>query len=348
MSDQAGCRVFAYSRSIAPEMTRAAEAVPQPRWHLAIHSLGGIRPLRKDRANRQAKPRLIGVLLSWRILVMIGIGLHPAAALSSDRAAQGDAAGKMATVDRRTTFSISEAIRQNSLGLSEGSPAGVPRSYNWYKGWSPGGQKAAPAGFTAVTAWGQVYQDSSEPTYTNPNAHVEVANTRTYVHMKSTDEWILVQDQSTHQIAGGHYVPDFVDNSGYPMKITTRSDGTASFDTPPDGYNDHFWPTPRGTFAEGEVDAVYVQMDMRVTDPNLNLIANIGADWWRDDSAPYLHDHSNNPGAGGSNWIDLTTEWRTLAFFSSRTVFNAQPPPPLVRSTVEAPPVLPASPTKRR
>ena len=51
---------------------------------------------------------------------------------------------------------------------------------------------------------------------------------------------------------------------------------------------DHIWPTARGTFAAGAVDGVYVQMDMRVTDPNLHLIAQVGADWWRDASAVFI------------------------------------------------------------
>jgi hypothetical protein len=71
-------------------------------------------------------------------------------------------------------------------------------------------------------------------------------------------------------------------------------------------------------------------MDMRVTDPNLNLVASVGADWWRDANAPYVDDHSNNPGAGSSNWIKLSTEWRTLGFYSMNTnQFRNDLPPPL-------------------
>ena len=54
-------------------------------------------------------------------------------------------------------FSISDLIRQNTAGQSEGFPAGVPRSYSWYKGWNAGGEMTPPAGFTAVEGWGQVY-----------------------------------------------------------------------------------------------------------------------------------------------------------------------------------------------
>jgi hypothetical protein len=238
-------------------------------------------------------------------------------------------------------FSVSDAIRQNTLGQSEGFPAGVPRSYNWYKGWNPDGLKAPPADFTAITGWGAVYRKAGTPADSNPNATVEVANAKTYVHMKATGQWVLVQDQATYPIAGGHYVTDFAGNAAIPMKVSAGSNGSAVFDAPPSGYNDHFWPSARGTYAPGAVDGVYVQMDVRVTDPNSNLVASVGADWWRDANAPYLQDHSNNPGIGSSNWEKLSTQWRTLGFYSvSTTQFQADPPPPLLGSKIQTRPTI--------
>jgi hypothetical protein len=225
-------------------------------------------------------------------------------------------------------LTYNNAITQNTSGNSEGRPAGVPTSYSWYSGASQG-TAAPPSTFTAVTGWGQVYQEAGQPAYSNPNARVQLANAETYVHLKSTGEWVLVQNQDTNQIGGDHFVADFSGNQSRSMAITKNADGSASFAAPPTGYNDHFWPNARGTFQAGDVDAVYVQMDMRVTDPNLHLVANIGADWWRDANAPYVDGFDNNPGAGMSNWVDLTTEWRTLAYYSSKSVFQADPPPPL-------------------
>src|SRR6202790_161467 len=124
-------------------------------------------------------------------------------------------------------FSISDAIRQNALGQSEGFPAGVPTSYNWYKGWNNDGLKTPPASFTAVEGWGQVYQQVGAPAYSNPNATVEVANAKTYVHIKATGEWVLVQDQATYPIAGGHYVTHFAGNAASPMKVSAGSNGSA-------------------------------------------------------------------------------------------------------------------------
>ena len=236
-------------------------------------------------------------------------------------------------------FSISDAIRQNTLGQSEGFPVGVPKSWNWYKGWSDEGMHTPPADFTAVEGWGAIYQKAGAPTYSNPAAAVEVANAKTYVHLKEMGQWTLVQDQSTRPIVGGHFVTDFTGNAGYAMKVSSLPGGGASFAPPPAGYNDHFWYQSRGTYTAGTVDAVYVQMDLRITDPNLNVVAIVGADWWRDASAPYLDDHSNNPGIGSTNWVELSTQWKTLGYYSMSTAqFQKDLPPPL-RGPVTMPPV---------
>lgn len=236
-------------------------------------------------------------------------------------------------------ISLSDIIKQNTLGQSEGFPAGVPTSYDWYKGWAGYGMETPPATFTAVEGWGQVYQQAGQPAISNPSAFVHVANAKTYVHIKETNQWVLVQDQAQTPIAGGHFVTDFAGNGGYAMNVTSLAGGGNAFVAPPNGYNDHFWYRSRGTFAAGTVDGVYVQMDMRVTDPNLNLVASIGADWWRNASAPYLQDHSNNPAVGSNNWVELSSQWRTVGYYSMSTAeFQADLPPPL-RGVVQTPPV---------
>ncbi|MBR1142606.1 Ig-like domain-containing protein [Bradyrhizobium sp. AUGA SZCCT0431] len=233
-------------------------------------------------------------------------------------------------------ISLSDIVAQNTVGQSEGRPVGVPTSWGWYSGlYRPAGYSAAPANFTAVTGWGQVYQKAGAPAYSNPNATVEVANSRTYVHLKTTGEWVLVQNQATNPIAGAHFVNDF-SGQARGMEISRLPNGNAMLDTPPGGYNDHFWLGARGVYGAGTVDAVYVQMDMRVSDPNLHLIANVGADWWVGPNAPFLSDMSNNPGAGMSNWVELSTDWSTLGFYSTTTAqFLGDLPTPLVGSTPE-------------
>jgi hypothetical protein len=80
----------------------------------------------------------------------------------------------------------------------------------------------------------------------------------------------------------------------------------------------------------GTVNGVYVRVDMKTNDPKANLVANVGADWWLDASAGYVLGFNNNPGAGMSDWVRLTTNWRTLYFTSfGPQQFQADPPPGL-------------------
>jgi len=235
--------------------------------------------------------------------------------------------------EMQITTPLLDAISQNTIGYSEGYPAGVPREYAWCSGsYKPLNSSIPPLDFNAVTGWGQVYPKAGTPAHSTPEAMVEIANAKTYVHLKS-GEWVLVQDQMRNQIVGGHFVTDFAGNAGVPMVTRTLPGGGMAFAAPPTGYNDHFWHSTRGTYTPGSVNGVYVEMDMRTNDPKANLIANIGADWWRDVSAEYVAGFANNPGAGMSNWIQLSTEWKTLRFYSSSTAqLQDNPPPPLIAS----------------
>ena len=97
-----------------------------------------------------------------------------------------------------------------------------------------------------------------------------------------------------------------------------------------------FWLTKRGTYTAGSVDGVYVQMDMRTNDPNMKFVADVGADWYLDASVGVGRDFANVSGAGQSNWVELTTQWSTLRFYSwSAAQLQADPPPPLDDSLVE-------------
>ena len=225
-------------------------------------------------------------------------------------------------------ISLSEVIAQNTVGGSDGKPAGIPAGWGFYDG-TQGVGAAPPSGFTAVTGWVHVYHKSGVPAYTNTNASIEVANTKTFVRLKATGEWVQVQDQANNSLTGGQFVADF-SGPNLDMRIGAGSNGSTAFGAPSIGYMDHMWPGGRGTFAANTVDAVYVQMDMRATDPNLNLIAQLGADWWRDASAPFYSDFRNNPGIGTNNWTELSSEWKTMGYYSTSTAaFQANPAPGL-------------------
>ena len=240
-----------------------------------------------------------------------------------------------ASSDEETTATpVLDAIKQNTPGQSEGYAVGVPRSYAWCSGsYKPPGNSAPPSDFTAVTGWGQVYPKAGAPTYSNPDGTIIVANVKTYVHLTDTGNWILVQDQATDEIVGAHFVADFSQNASIPMELNVQPGGSVAIGFPQPGYNDHFWISKRGTYPAGSVDGVYVEMEMRTNDPDMKFVANVGADWWRDTTANYVEGFANNPGAGMSNWVELSTEWSTLRFYSwSTSKLLTDPPPPLAET----------------
>jgi hypothetical protein len=222
---------------------------------------------------------------------------------------------------------LSEAIRQNTAGNSEVKPLGfqITGTYGTHT------LTPAPLGFSALTGWGIVYREAGAPV--SPNAAtdtVQIANFTTYVHL-TNGTWVEVQDQAQNGIGGAHYVADFANGANIPWNEQKLPDGSVSVDAPPSGYNDHFWPGVRGTFTPETVDGVFIVADMKTNDPNANLVAQIGADWWRNSTAPYVNGFANNPVVGGNNFIKLTTQWRTLYYTSlSPQELQADPPADLL------------------
>ena len=229
------------------------------------------------------------------------------------------------------TISIADLVKQNTHGQSEAFPLGVPHSWNWYQAGIPDGRLPPPPNFTAVEGWGQVYPEVGQPVSTT--ADVQIETHRRWVHIKQTNQWVLVENQSTLGLTGGHFLADFSGNTIRDAGDRSRPVGAHRSMSRPAGDSDHLWYGSRGTYTAGTVDAVDVQMDMRTTDPTAHLIAMVGADWWRDASAAFVPDHSTNPAVGVTNWIDAPTQWQTLGYYSmSTTQFEANLPPPLLGS----------------
>ena len=197
-------------------------------------------------------------------------------------------------------------------------------------------QRLATSRFHSGYGKGQVYPKEGARAYSSQDG-ITIANAKTYVHLSTTREWVLVQDQATDEITGAHLVADFSPNASMPMRLEAQPDRSVVIGAPPAGYNDLFWLANRGTFTAGSVDGVYVQIDMRTNDPTMKFVADVGADWYLDASVGSGHDLANISGAGQSNWVELTTQWSTLRFYSWSTAqFLANPPPPLAGSLVEA------------
>lgn len=240
--------------------------------------------------------------------------------------------GALANSTITTRSPLLDAVIQNTPGHSEGYPAGVPRAYAWCSGSSKSVKEGPPPDFTAVVGWGQVYPEvGATPPDQDKTATISIANAKTFVRLRQSRQWALVQDQATMSLGGAYFASDFSpDRPSIPMELKPQPNGSIVINSPPAGYNAHFWINPRGTYPAGSIDDVYVEMDMRTSNASTKLVANVGADWWRDSTAEFVKGFVNNPGAGMSNWISFSTEWTTLRFYSSSTeTLLAAPPPPL-------------------
>ncbi|MET4719896.1 hypothetical protein JEY40_30580 [Bradyrhizobium japonicum] len=227
---------------------------------------------------------------------------------------------------------VPSVVEQNTTGYSQAYPAGAPKTASWCNGASKPENGEPPADFTAVTGIASVFPKFGATT-PGKDGKIVVANGKTWVRLRTTKEWVLVQDQSENEIVGAHFDAIVSRNVAVQLKVEVQTDGGTLVDGPPSGRNDLMWLVRRGSYAAGAVDAVYVQIDMKTTDPEMKVVANVGADWWRSPDA--LHNGANNRGAGNSNWVELSTNWSTLYFFSgSAAQFVADPPPPLAESSL--------------
>lgn len=229
---------------------------------------------------------------------------------------------------------LDDVILQNKQVDTGLYPYGVPSNYSWYTVGGNGTRRGfydAPLGFTSLTGWCVVYPKVGA---SNPPAGVKVfvSDFRVFVHLKSGG-WVKVQDQATSGIGGGYFQaaisPANLGAGG--ATITNNVDGSKSISAPQQGVMTHFWPGSRASFTANTVNGVFVLMTMKVDKPNANLITQVAADWWLSPSAPFLSSFANNPGVGGTDWAELTTEYKTFCFchLSSSEILS-DPPPPLI------------------
>ncbi|MEZ0314200.1 MAG: carbohydrate-binding domain-containing protein [Myxococcota bacterium] len=217
------------------------------------------------------------------------------------------------------------AVDQNTRSKNVYFPYGVPESWDWYAG-KISVFNGPPEGFTAFTGWGVVYPQKFAPNVVNPSARYEVARYKVYFHRR-TGGWVLAQSQATANLAGANFAADFTAKPLVPWLQTNLADRTVQIGLPPLGYTSHWWTQSRVTTSP-DVDGCFVRADMRVTDGSVNMVAQLGADWWRDLGAPFLPDFSNNPTAGAGNWVKLGTNWTPISYYSvTEAQFRADPPP---------------------
>jgi hypothetical protein len=122
-------------------------------------------------------------------------------------------------------------IANDMDGSHEGTPHGVPSSYDWYSGPEVEQGNTPPAGTRAIVLWGGLYVDS-----TNANAPtntlVDVRKARLYILSKSTGQWTTALNWTSR--SGNSQPGDQTyseDSTGGPSTAVGQqeSDGTMSY-----------------------------------------------------------------------------------------------------------------------
>jgi hypothetical protein len=233
---------------------------------------------------------------------------------ASSTSAASSASTTTATTDTGST-TVGAAIQQMQMP-HEALPNGVPTSYDWAAApvvW----QAAPPAGFTAMTGWGQIQFASGAGTTAAADT-VQLRNFITYA-LNSSGQLTVVQNQGT--IAGSLMLPTFANNTSFPTQMTNAGGVTTVTLNPNESFQ--FWPTNRSPLPAG-TQALVVTCEAKIsppagaTDPNINksYILSLGADWWQSMTAQWNSSYSTNAGVGNGRFVYLTTDWQGITFTS--------------------------------
>jgi hypothetical protein len=188
-----------------------------------------------------------------------------------------------------TAINSLENIINDSKLPHEGKLHGVPDSYSWSKGPI---LENDPRNFTAMIAWGQLYEDARGNTASN--TRVQLRNIEALYLSKLDNKWHLIQQNT--DVEGAAYVEDFVNDVHKPAQTRQEPDGGISV-TAGGGYNFHFWTkTGRSLINTADVVGIYITVQGR-------LVLNDASQPDDRSSARYLL------GVGGDYWLSLTAPW---------------------------------------
>jgi hypothetical protein len=227
-----------------------------------------------------------------------------------------------------TLSSTSENIRlsrfdfENDMFLPhEGIPAGVPNSYRWKYTPTVGYGANIPEGWNAVAAWGQVYADQDQPNPDKdfPLVRVHIKDLQLYIYQKDRT-WKIIQNAENP--VGALYTEDFVNNINIPARIRYEKEGGISIQAG-SGFNFHFYPKERTVVDRNNIAGIFVVCKARLTGTENyktlpKYLISIGGDYWRNLTALWKSDWSNNNDIGLGRFKYVTAQWQyfTMHTFS--------------------------------
>jgi lysophospholipase L1-like esterase len=259
-------------------------------------------------------------------LVAVGLALSTAVGALTVTSPRADA--QTATSGNAPT--LAQQLVNDMTLPHTGVMEGVPTSYNW--GAVPRiGMGNDPRGYTASTAWGQVYAEQGGARSTN--TRVAVRNIGLAVLSKRTGRWTVLQDATTPQ--GGYFAANFVGNATTPGSVRKEADGSISV-VPGNNYNFHFWAPNRVAIDPSDIGGIVSWFESRLVLNNpsgvddraqARFLPSAGIDYWSSMSSSWNNLTTNGDAAiGRARWA--TSQWQLYTTHTlTAAQINSNPPP---------------------
>ncbi|MFQ5512478.1 MAG: hypothetical protein ACE5EO_11590 [Candidatus Krumholzibacteriia bacterium] len=209
---------------------------------------------------------------------------------------------------------------------------GLPLDFDWALAPIGTAGNNAPANYSAMTGWGQVYEGANGNRA--KNTRIQIRNFRSYVLSKQDNQWHLLQSPAS--VVGGAWREDFLDNINKPADIRAEADGGISVKVG-GGYNFHFFPQTRATIVPGDIGGIFVTTQARLIldDPSgrddrsrARYLLDIGGDYWIDLFTEF-DDFTTNTEIFLARFRYVTTGWHWFNMTSLSEAEIRQNPPPL-------------------
>ena len=214
-------------------------------------------------------------------------------------------------------------------------PRGVPESVDWRLKPRQGYGNTPPKDWSAIIAWGQVY----EPVTNSPskNTRVAIRNIQLSVLRRRCGQGR--RGQVERGVVGAACREAFVNDESKAPDARIEPDGSLSIVTGP-GFNYHFWPRAgRGTMDPTDIAGVYaaVQARLVLADPKAaddraqaRFMMSMGADYWKAvDSAWDQFKTNGDVAIGRFRWVGREWGWHHMISLSADAARRTPPPAPV-------------------
>ncbi|HYX35179.1 MAG TPA: hypothetical protein VE954_18950 [Oligoflexus sp.] len=236
------------------------------------------------------------------------------------------------SVNADTSLNSLDVIVSDMLAPHEGLMHGVPASYSWSA--KPRVGMGNDAGsWTALTAWGQVYEAAEGSRAVN--TRVALRNSAAYFLSKASKTWKRIQ--FSDDVEGAAYREDFSGDYNQPADIRREDDGSISVPVG-HGFNFHFWPRGgRAPIDPNDIGGIFTTFQARLvlddkTKPddrqNARFLAGSGADYWLN---PYSvwDDWKTNGDVGIGRMRFVESTWASYNMHSLTEQEVRDNPPPI-------------------